>query len=90
MNGIPQRIEPPADLGTRILYMLLFALVFWVVSWVLAVTALAQLLTRLLSGRPSAELVRFGGALARYTAQIIEYVTFATERVPYPAGEFPG
>ncbi len=90
MSGVPQRTEPqPGELGVRVLYMLLFAIVFWVVSWVLVVTALAQLLVRILSGRPSPELARFGGALARYTAQIVEYLTFVTDRVPYPAGEFP-
>ncbi|MBW4050197.1 MAG: DUF4389 domain-containing protein [Proteobacteria bacterium] len=90
MSGVPQRVEPPpGEPGVRILYMLLFALVFWVVCWVLLLTALAQLLVRVLSGRPSPELVRFGRALARYTAQVVEYLTFVTDRVPYPVGEFP-
>jgi hypothetical protein len=69
--------------------MLLFAVVFWIVSWTLAVTAIAQVLVRVSSGRASIELARFGGGLARYTTQIIEYLTFVTERVPYPIGEFP-
>jgi hypothetical protein len=90
MSGVPQGVEPPpGELGMRILHMLLFAFVFWVVSWVLLVTALAQLLVRVLSGRPSAELVRFGQALARYTAQVVEYLTFVTDRVPYPVGVLP-
>ncbi len=90
MSGVPQRPEsPPGDLGMRVLYMVLFAVAFWIVIWVLAVTVVAQLLVRILSGRASAELARFGGALGRYTAQIVEYLTFATDRVPYPVGEFP-
>lgn len=91
MNGLPQPVEsPPADdLGVRVLYMVLFAVAFWIVSWTLAVTAIAQLLVRLLTGRASAELARFGGALARYSRQVIEYLTFATDAVPYPVGAFP-
>jgi hypothetical protein len=90
MSGVPQPVAPPpVDLGVRVLYMLLFAIVFWIVSWTLAITAIAQLLVRLSSGRASAELARFGGSLARYTGQIVEYLTFVTERVPYPIGEFP-
>jgi hypothetical protein len=89
MSGVPQTVTPPSDLGVRALYMLLFAIVFWVVSWVLAITAIAQLLVRLSTGHASAELTRFGAGLARYTGQIIEYLTFVTERVPYPMGEFP-
>ncbi len=91
MSGVPQPVASPpsGDVGVRILYMLLFAVVFWIVSWVLAVTATAQLLVRLLSGKASAELARFGASLARYTMQIVEYLTFVTDRVPYPVGEFP-
>ncbi|HEY7887102.1 MAG TPA: DUF4389 domain-containing protein [Steroidobacteraceae bacterium] len=90
MSSLPQPVEPPpGDLGVRFLYMLLFAVVFWIVSWTLAVTAIAQLLVRLSCGRVSGELARFGGALARYTQQIVEFLTFVTERVPYPIGEFP-
>ena len=90
MSGVPQTVAPPpVDLGVRVLYMLLFAIVFWIVSWTLAVTAIVQLLVRLSTGHASAELTRFGGGLARYTSQIVEYLTFVTERVPYPMGEFP-
>lgn len=90
MSGVPQTVAPPpGDLGVRILYMLLFTVVFWIVSWTIALTAIAQLLVRILSGRTSVELARFGGGLARYTERIIEYLTFVTERVPYPIGEFP-
>lgn len=90
MSGVPQPVAPPpGDLGVRILYMLLFAVVFWIVSWMLAVTAIAQLLVRICSGRSSLELARFGSGLGRYTRQIIEYLTFVSERVPYPIGEFP-
>ncbi|MFZ0500894.1 MAG: DUF4389 domain-containing protein [Steroidobacteraceae bacterium] len=89
MSGVPQTVAPPGDLGVRVLYMVLFAIVFWIVSWTLAVTAIVQLLVRLSTGHASVELARFGGSLARYTSQIIEYLTFVTERVPYPLGEFP-
>jgi hypothetical protein len=90
MSGLPQTVAPPpVDLGVRALYMVLFAVVFWIVSWTLAVAAIVQLLIRLSTGQASAELARFGGGLARYTKQIVEYLTFVTERVPYPIGEFP-
>jgi uncharacterized RDD family membrane protein YckC len=91
VSGVPQPLErpPTGELGERILYMLLFALVFWIVCWILALTAIAQLLVRLLSGRANPQWARFGSGLARYTKEIIEYLTFATDRVPYPVGEDP-
>jgi hypothetical protein len=89
--NVPQPTTPaPApDLGLRVLYMLLFGVVFWVLTWTLAVTTLLQLLLRLINGRPHAELARFGSALARYSREIIDFLTFATERMPYPFGPWP-
>lgn len=91
MSGVPQPVARPpgGDIGARILYMLLFAVAFWIVCWVLAATAIGQLLIRLLSGHVNAELAAFGARLARYTQHLVEYLTFASERVPYPVGEFP-
>jgi hypothetical protein len=82
-------VDAPRGLGERILMMLLFAMVFSVLCWVLAVTALFQLALRLL-GRPvSAPAQRFGAGLARYAAQIVAFVTFASEREPFPFSDWP-
>ncbi len=94
MSGVPQRNDPgnpnaPSELGVRVLLMVLFGCVFSLLAGILTLTALAQLLTRLASGRPSADLSRFGSALARYTYQVIEYLTFATDTPPYPLSSFP-
>jgi uncharacterized RDD family membrane protein YckC len=90
----PAQGEPPVpaaqpSLGVRALYMLVFALVFWIVCWMLAITALAQLALTLLGGRPSPDLARFGASLARYSREVIEFLTFVTERIPYPFSEWP-
>jgi hypothetical protein len=90
--NVPQTVTPPAtrELGTRIVYMLLFAVVFWILCWVLAVTAIAQLCLRLLNGHPGAEVTRFGAALARYARQVIEFLTFVSDSLPYPFTAWPG
>jgi len=89
--NVPQPVTPSAlpDLGIRVIYMLLFAVVFWVLCWILAATTLAQLLVRLLNGRPNPDLTRFGASLARYARQIIEFLTFVTEFAPYPFAAWP-
>ncbi len=89
--SVPQPTAPPAppDLALRVLYMLLFAVVFWLLTWTLAVATLLQLLLRLINGRPHAEVARFGSALARYSRELIDFLTFATERMPYPFGPWP-
>ncbi len=77
------------SIGARALYMLLFALVFWILCWTLVITAIAQLGLTVLAERPNPDVVRFGAGLAAYSRQIIEFLTFVSERVPYPFSEWP-
>lgn len=77
------------SLPLRVLYMLVFALVFWILCWTLAITTLAQLVLTVLGGRPNPDLARFGTGLARYSREIIEFLTFVSERIPYPFSEWP-
>jgi hypothetical protein len=89
--NLPQPPAPQAEsnLGLRVLYMLFFGFVFSLLCWVLGVSALLQLVLTLLAGRPNPELARFGTSLARYSRQLIEFLLFTTERVPYPFGAWP-
>jgi len=88
--SVPQPVPPNGpDLGLRVLYMVLFAVIFWILVWVLAVSAVVQLVLRLVNGRPQPELARFGAGLGRYAREVIEFLTFATEAVPYPFSPWP-
>jgi hypothetical protein len=78
-----------SNLWPRVLYMVVFALVFWILCWMLAVTAVLQLVLTLLSTRPNADLVRFGAGLAIYSRQIIDFLTFVSDKLPFPFGEWP-
>jgi hypothetical protein len=91
MNGVPQTVDSPHTqaLAVRIVCMVLFGFVFSILSCILSVSAIAQLVVRVANSRPSPELSRFGSGLARYTAQVIEYLTFATETPPFPLSPFP-
>jgi hypothetical protein len=89
--SVPQPTTPPAstDLALRVLYMALFAVVFWILTWTLAVVTVLQLLLRLINGRPHAEVARFGSGLARYSRELIDFLTFVTETLPYPFSPWP-
>jgi hypothetical protein len=88
--NVPQTTTPAAtELAIRILYMVLFAVVFWILCWTLAVTAIVQIVLRLLNGRPNAEITRFGAGLGAYARQVIEFLTFVTETLPYPFSNWP-
>jgi hypothetical protein len=73
----------------RLLYMIVLALLFWILCWTLAVTVLVQLVLTLAAGRPNLELARFGAGLANYSRQIIEFLTFVSDRIPFPFSEWP-
>jgi len=90
--NVPQTVTPPdtSTLPTRVVYMLLFAFAFWIVCWALALTALMQLFLRLLNGHPGSEVTRFGAGLGRYARQVIEFLTFVTDTLPYPFTAWPG
>ena len=90
-DPLPPPASPtaPPPLALRALYMLVFAIVFWILTWILAVTALLQLLLTALATQPNAELARFGRALAHYCGQVVEFLTFASERVPFPFSDWP-
>ena len=76
-------------IAIRLLYMLVFALTFWILTWVLAVTAIAQLILTLLAGTPNPELLRFSQGLSRYVSQVVEFLTFLTEKPPFPFAPWP-
>ncbi len=77
-------------LASRALHMLLFAVVFWLLCWVVALTAIVQLALRVFGDAPNAELQRFGSSLARLAGQVIAYLSFASDTLPFPLGPFPG
>ena len=76
-------------LAVRVLYMLVFGVTFWILTWILAVTAIAQLVLTLLGGQPSPELLRFSKGLSRYISQVVEFLTFLTDKPPFPFAPWP-
>jgi hypothetical protein len=76
-------------IAIRLLYMVVFALTFWILTWVLAVTVIAQLVLTLLGGAPHAELLKFSQVFSRYVSQVIEFLTFITEKPPFPFAPWP-
>jgi hypothetical protein len=77
------------SLAPRVLHMLVFAVVFWVLCWAVAITAITQLGFRVFAATPSPELQRFGSALARYAGQVIAYLSFARDELPFPFSDWP-
>jgi len=74
----------------RLVFMILFAVLFWVTETVLMVVALLQFLWKLFSGDTNARLTVFGDNLGRYLYQIVRFLTFNSEEMPFPFDDWPG
>ncbi len=77
------------NIWMRGLFMLLMALAFHVCELVLGVVTIVQFVMTLLSDTPNARLVSFGRSMGSYLRQIVNYLTFATEEMPFPFSEWP-
>jgi hypothetical protein len=85
----PVAASTAESLGLRLLHMIIFAVVFWVLCWAVAITALAQLGFRVFAAAPSPDLRRFGSGLGRYAGQVIAYLSFASDVLPFPFSDWP-
>ena len=68
----------------RILYMLLFAIAYSVAEMVVSAIVVAQVVFVLFSGKPNEQLLDFGAQLSRYLYEVLRYLTFNTDRQPFP------
>ena len=74
----------------RLVYMILFAVAFYLAEIVLVVVVVLQFLWKLFSGDTNARLTSFGDELGRYLYQIVRFLTFNTEEMPFPQDDWPG
>jgi hypothetical protein len=88
-TNLPVIVPGRMPLAIRVLYMLVFGLTFWILTWILAVTVIAQLILTLLGGQPSPDLLRFSKGFSRYIGQVIEFLTFLSEKPPFPFAPWP-
>jgi len=80
----------------RLFYAIGFGVVAWCVFWVLIflaavqfVLVLLQSLSASVSGHPSDELKRFNLRLIQYLLELLAYITFVRETLPFPFSPFP-
>jgi len=73
----------------RGLQMLIFAVCLWLARFVLLAVVVFQFLTVLFSGNTNQNLLKFGLQLSVYQCQIMRFLTYNTEQLPYPIGDWP-
>lgn len=89
MNDTPDLPTINRNIWIRGLFMLLMALAYQVSGTVVCFVTVIQFLIMLLNGTPNARLVSFGRSMGRYLKQIVDFLTFATEELPFPFNDWP-
>jgi hypothetical protein len=89
MNDTPDIPTINRNIWIRGLFMLLMALAFQVSGTVVCFVTVIQFLIMLLNGTPNARLVSFGRSMGRYLRQVIDFLTFAAEEIPFPFNDWP-
>ena len=89
MNDNPVTTINQRNIWLRGLFMLLMALAYHVAGTLVFIVAVIQFVMALLTGAPNKQLVGFGRSMGCYFQQIVNFLTFATEQIPFPFSEWP-
>jgi hypothetical protein len=89
MNDYSTETKAPRSIWMRGLLMILMALAYQLASTLLFFVAIIQFILALVSQTPNPRLSGFGRSLGRYQAQNANFVSFASEELPFPFTEWP-
>mgnify|MGYP003349531156 CR=1 FL=1 len=88
MADLKETVSDPAT-WQRLLYMLLFCVAFNIAGAVIAVLVIVQFLLKLCTGEVNQRLQQTGGEAGLYLQQVVGYLTYRTEVMPYPFAPWP-
>jgi Domain of unknown function (DUF4389) len=89
MNEIPATDMAQRNIWLRGLLMILMGLAYQLAGTVLFFLAVIQFVFALVSDKPNPRLSTFGRSLGRFQSQIANFVSFASEAVPFPFTDWP-
>jgi len=87
-NDLKQNVKD-SNIWMRLLFMLLFTLIFCISRVIIGAVVVVQFLWVLFTGSKNNPLLSFGSQLAAYIYQIYRYLSFNTEKRPFPFDDFP-
>ena len=73
----------------RLFYMILFAIVSYITQIIIWIIAALQFILSLFTGKPNQNLLGFSDSLSMYTYQIYKFLTYVSEKKPFPFGSWP-
>jgi len=72
-----------------ILFVAIFWAIFYVAQLVTFAVVIGQCLFKAITGSPNAQLSKLGAGMTDYIQEILAFVTFNSERRPFPFNDFP-
>ena len=78
----------PSNAILRLLFVITFNLINMVVGKVILLVAFFQFLSHLFTGRVPEWGVRWGSAMSNWTYHMFLFMTYKTERMPFPFHKF--
>jgi len=91
--GSAAQAQPYPDHRTlpiaRLLSAIGIAFLAWVVLWIVFVLAFVRFVVLVINGHTNDELKRFSLNLLQYLFELLAFVTFARDDLPFPIGPFP-
>jgi len=82
----PARSPFPA---VRLLYAVGYGICAWLAFVVLIALAIAQFVVIAIEGKVNVELKQFCLSLIQYESELLGYIAFARDELPFPIGPFP-
>ena len=89
MSDYSTETRAPRSIWMRGLLMILMALAYQLASTLLFFVAIIQFVLVLVNDTPNARLMGFGRSLGRYQGQNANFVSFASEELPFPFTDWP-
>jgi len=83
------RTDREENIWLRLVFMLLFAIAFQIAEFALFVVACVQFVVKAFSGRVLSQGILFGQSLATYIYEIVRFLTFRTNDMPWPFAPWP-
>lgn len=77
------------EIWLRLLYMLLFVIIYRIAEFVLGAVVALQAVFVLLTTKRNQQLLNFGASLSQFLYEILLFLTFNTDRKPFPFTEWP-
>jgi hypothetical protein len=72
----------------RLLYIILFAIAFNIAELLIAIITVVQFFTVLFTKSPNVRLQSFGGDLGGYIRDVVAFLTYRTDHMPYPVSDW--